>query len=159
MSRAVRYRGTGSKYTPFEFLEICGGVRVSDERGEGGGNGWGGVGLGPRRLFPTCNLGPYTKEVELFVGEEGAAVETIGVLECYNEGRVVIFFVSGGVADPAQFLCDCEGGIGRVVGGEAAVALLWGPGTSSFAYSDWDTVYEYFGPFDIGPCCEVDRGL
>ena len=61
------------------------------------------MGLGLRHHFPMCNLGPYTKEVELLVGEEGMVVETIRVFECYNEGGVVIFFVCGGVANPAQF--------------------------------------------------------
>ena len=160
MNSAVRDWERRIKHVPFEFLEICGEVRVS-VGGDGGrgGFGWGLVGVGPWSFFPVCDLGPYTKEVELLVGEKGVVLETIWILECYNEGGVVVCFVGRGVAHPAWFLCDCEGGIGGVVGSEGTMALLWGPRTTSFAYSDWDAVYEDFGPFDIGPCCEVDWGL
>jgi hypothetical protein len=145
-----------SEEGPLEILEVCGGVRIV--RG-GGGSGRGLGGRGAWGLLPACNLGPYTKEIKLFVGEEGTAQVAIWILECYDKGGAVTFFVGGGFASPAWFLSDCEGSIGGVMGSEGTMALLWGPGTASFAYTCGDAVYEYFGPFDVGPCCDVIRCL
>jgi hypothetical protein len=52
-------------------------------------------------------------------------------------------------ADPARFLGDFEGGIGRVVSDERSVALIGGKGGSVFAAADRDAVYENFRPLDI----------
>ena len=62
------------------------------------------------------------------------------------------------MVDPAWFLGDFEFGVGRVVSAEGAVALLRGPGTPIRVASDWDIVYEDFGPFNIGPCFDVRKG-
>ena len=49
---------------------------------------------------------------------------------------------------------------------ESAVALFRGPWTAVWTFANRDAVYEYFGPFDIGPCldvvvwgCEFDVGF
>ena len=64
------------------------------------------------------NLGPCTKDVKLFVGEERATGRAIWVLECHNEGGLDVSCKSGGRANPARFLSNSKGSIERVMGNE-----------------------------------------
>lgn len=50
------------------------------------------------------------------------------------------------------FLYNFKGDIGRVVGNKSTVALVQGSKTPSVTITCWDTINEYFGLFNVGPC-------
>ena len=56
--------------------------------------------------------------------------------------------------DPAWFLSDFEGSVEGVVCDKFLMALVGGVGASFLSDTNGDAVYEYFGPFDVGPCCD-----
>jgi hypothetical protein len=59
--------------------------------------------------------------------------------------------VGGGRAHPAGLLHNCEIGICGVYCCECCMALIRGVRLPVLGCTGGDTVYEEFGPFDIGP--------
>jgi hypothetical protein len=108
--------------------------------------GWLAVGHGGLEvvclLLPTDNLGPYTKEVELFVIEEGGVVGIVGVLTGKDEGGLSTNIIGEGAFNLAWFLHDSEGYIMRVMGNECLVAFVQGSWTSIYANTSGNAVYK-----------------